>query len=332
MENVCNVKATNGLRTMCVRDILFELTDETHLITVGEIMDVLGSQYGIITSRKTIYEDIDLLIDSGFDIECVNGKNNRHLYHVLTREFDLAEIRIMIDAVAAQKSLSASKGTQLINKLKRLAGPCSEDLAKDIDVYSRPRTDNPKIYYIIDAVFKAIITKKKIAFKYYEYLTSTSKPLRNNGKEYQLSPYKLVCCNDYYYLLGYSDKHQKITAFRVDLICGIPNELEEERLSEPENFSVDSYVKDAFNMKSGDPSDVLLEFDSSVIDAMVDRFGQDLTFTYMNKSVCRAKVNVPVNNVFFAWIFGFDGKVRITGSKAVQEQYIRMVSREMARL
>ena len=332
MENVCNVKATNGLRTMFVKDILFDLTDETHLITVGEILEALESRYGIITSRKTIYDDIDMLVNSGFDIECVKGKNNRHMYHVLTREFDLAEIRILIDAVESLKSLPAAKSMQLIRKLCMFTGPSSEQLIKDIDVYSRPRTDNPKIYYIIDTVYKAINTRKKIAFKYYEYLTSANKPLKNNGKEYHLSPYRLVCSNDYYYLLGFSDKHQKITAFRVDLICGIPCELDEDFVMEPEDFSVNKYIKDAFHMKSGEASEVLLEFDSSVIDAMVDRFGQNLTFTYMNKSVCRAKVCVPVNNVFFAWIFGFDGKVRITGSKDIQDQYIRMVSREMARL
>lgn len=332
MENACNVKTTNGLRTMFVKDILFELTDETHLITVGEILEVLESRYGIITSRKTIYDDIDMLIDSGFDIECISGKNNRHMYHVLTREFDLAEIRMLIDAIESLKSLSASKSMQLIKKLSNFAGPSSEQLIKDVDVYSRPKTDNPKIYYIIDAVYKAINTRKKIAFKYYEYLTSTNKPLRNNGEEYHISPYRLVCSNDYYYLLGFSDKHQKITAFRVDLICGIPNELDEDCIMEPEDFSANKYIKDAFHMKSGESSDVLLEFDRSVIDAMVDRFGENLSFTYLNKSICRAKVSTPVNNVFFAWIFGFDGKVKLAGSKDVQNQYIRMVSREMARL
>ena len=332
MENVCSVKASNGLRTMFVKDILFELTDETHLITVGEILEVLESRYGIITSRKTIYDDIEMLINSGFDIECVSGKNNRHMYHVLNREFDLAEIRILIDAIESLKSLSGSKSMQLIKKLSMFTGPSYEQLIKDVDVFSRPKTDNPKIYYIIDTVYKAINTRKKIAFKYYEYLTSANKPLKNNGEDYHISPYRLVCSNDYYYLLGFSDKHQKITAFRIDLICGIPSELDEDCVVEPEEFSANTYIKDAFHMKSGESSDVLLEFDSSVIDAMVDRFGNDLTFTYMNKSTCRAKVNVQVNNVFFAWIFGFDGKVRITGSRDVQNQYIRMVAKEMARL
>ena len=85
-------------------------------------------------------------------------------------------------------------------------------------------------------------------------------------------------------------------------------------------------------MKGGEAAELVLTFDGEVMDAMVDRFGQDMEITHINKSEYRAKVNVQVNNIFFAWVFGFEGKVRISAPTAIQTQYIKMISKEMARL
>lgn len=331
MKDARNVNL-NNLRPMCVKEIIYEYTDESHLITVNEIIEILDKNYGIIACRKTIYEDIELLIQSGIDIDCVKGKNNCNQYHVLSREFDVAELRVIMDSIESNRSIPVAKSKLLIEKISRLAGPSADYLLQDTCIDNRPRTTNPQIYYIIDVIYGAIVTRKQIAFKYYEYLTSSKKALKNRGEEYQVSPYKLVCCNDYYYMLGFSEKHKKITAFRVDRISGIPIVLEMESVTEPETLYVDKFLKESFHMKTGKKSELTLEFDSSVIDAVVDRFGQDLNITFISKTVCRATVDIQINNVFFAWIFGFEGKVLIKGPHNIQDQYIRMVSKEMARL
>ncbi len=333
MENTWSAaKVNNNLRPMYVKEILFDHTDENHFITVSEMMEILEKEYGVVADRRTIYDDLDMLTEAGFDIECIRGKSNRKMYHVLARDFDVAELRVLIDAVESLKSLPSSKSDALIRKISRLAGPSADYLIQNTAPDGRPRANSPQIYYIIDTIYKAIVNKNQVLFKYYEYLTSSKKQLKNKGIEYQVSPYRLVCCNDYYYLLGYSEKHKKILSFRVDRISGIPNIVEISVIPEPEDFHIDKYVKESFHMKSGELTELTLEFDSSVIDAIADRFGQDLDFTFMNKNTCRAKVSVQVNNVFFAWIFGFEGKVRIRGPRGIQERYIRMVSKEMARL
>ena len=332
MENAWNTKWNNNLRPMYVKEILLEHTDETHFLSVSEIIEILESTYGIAATRRTIYDDIEMFIATGIDIECVNGKNNRHMYHILTRDYEIAELRVMMDALVSFRSLPPAKTSALIRKISRLAGPSYDYLIQNTDIDGRPRAENQQIFYIIDTVYKAIVSKKQIAFKYYEYLTASNKQLKNKGEEYQVSPYRLVCCNDYYYLLAYSEKHENIVAFRVDRICGIPKESSQDCIPEPEDFSVDKYVKDTFHMKTGDMTEVSLEFDRSVIDAMVDHFGQEMNIFFIDKTTCRAKVKVQVNNIFFAWIFGFEGKVRIRGPKELQEDYIRMVSKEMARL
>ena len=253
-------------------------------------------------------------------------------YHVLSRDFDIAELRILIDVVCSMKSLPHCKAKDLTKKLARLGGPSCDLLMETINIESIPRTDNSQIYYIIDAVLKAKTTNKQIAFKYYEYSTQVKKALKNGGKKYTVSPYQLVCTNEFYYLLGYSEKHKKITAFRVDRICGIPELVNEAGSSEPEEMNVEKYVSESNHMMSGDMVTVTLRFDRSVLDAIVDRFGQEMDLTFSTKNECIAKVDVALNNVFFAWVFGFDGKVMIAGPSNVQDQFIRLVSRMMARL
>ena len=330
MGKVCSVKATNSLRTMLVRDILFEYTDETHLITISEITDILKERHGITATRQTLYDDIELLRQCDYDIECVKGRKNK--YHILSRDFDLAELLFLRDLVNSDKSISKVQTEALLKKICSLAGPSAELLLNNACIENVPKTENKKVFYIVDEIFKAISDKKQISFKYYEYLTSSGKRLKNAGKEYRISPYRLMCSNDFYYVIGYSDKHEKITAFRIDHISEIPKTINKRCIPEPDDLYTDKYTKEAMRMMTGEDAEVTLEFDSSVIGNIADHFGQDLEMSFIGKNTCKAKVKVQVNNVFFAWLFGFDGKVRLVGNKDIQEQYVRRVSKEMARL
>ena len=331
MENNWNAaKLIKNLRPMYVKEIIFEYTDEDNFLTVGEISDKLVENYGITVTRQTLYDDIDMLISAGYDIECVKGRMNQ--YHVLSREFDNAELRILIDSVESMQSLPRDQASSLIKKIAKLGGPSADYLIQTVNVDGRPRSDNTQIKYIIDTVYKAILKKRQIAFKYYEHLTSTEKVLKNNGKEYKVSPYRLVSCNNFYYLLGLPDDSKKVMIFRVDRISGIPAILKMNCRPEPDTLYINRYIKETFHMKGGEAAEIVLTFDGEVMDAMVDRFGQDMEITHINKSEYRAKVNVQVNNIFFAWVFGFEGKVRISAPTAIQTQYIKMISKEMARL
>lgn len=330
MENVVNIaKINNNLRPMYVKEIIFEHTDETHFITVGEILEILETSYGISSCRKTIYDDINMLIESGFDIEDVNGKNNRHLYHVLSREFEIAELLVTIGAVKSVRTLPPKKNSRLVEKLSRLAGPSADFLLQNTIDDENPKSDNNQVYYIIDLIYRAVMDKRQVVFKYYDKLTSSATELSKRSQTYQVSPYRLVYCNEFFYLLGHSNKQNKISAFRIDRINGLPTILDVECLPEPEDLSTENYIRSHSQEKE---EEVILDFDVSVIDSVLNRFGRDLEINYLSKTSCRAKLNIKPTNALFAWIFGFDGKVRIYGSKEVKEQYIRLVSRAMARL
>lgn len=330
MSKECNVKTNNNLRIMFVRDILFDLTDETHLITVNEIMHILKERYDITATRQTLYDDIELLAACGIDIDCIKGRQNK--YRVLSRDFDIAELLLLRDLVKYVRSISEQQTNTLIKKICNLAGPSADFLINNACIENVPKTSNKKVFYIIDEIFKAIANKKQISFKYYDYLTSSGKRFKNSGREYRLSPYKLMCSNDFYYVIGYSEKHEKITAFRIDHISEIPKTINKHCVPEPDDLYTDKYTKEAMRMMTGDDAEVILEFDESVIGNLVDHFGQELEITCIKRSTYKAKVKVQLNNVFFAWLFGFDGKVRLVGDKSVQEQYVRRVSKEMARL
>lgn len=330
MANENKVKSNNCLRLMYIKEIIFEHTDEDHFLNTSELIEMLRTDYGIAVTRQTLVADIDMLIEAGYDIECV--KSNPNKYHILSRDFDIAELRILIDVVESLRSLPVCKAKELTKKLARLGGPSVDILMETINVEAIPRSDNAQIYYIIDAILKAKTSGKQIAFKYYEYNTPTKKVLKNNGRHYSVSPYQLVCSNEYYYLIGHSEKHKKVVAFRVDRICGIPEVINKNAQPEPQDITVEKYVSDSYHMMTGDTTTITLRFDSSITDAIVDQFGQDLDITFFRKNECIAQVDAPINNAFFAWLFGFDGKVMISGPSQVKEQYIRLVSRAMARL
>ena len=330
MENaLSNARINNNLRPMFVKEIIFEHTDENHFLTVNEILGILQSCYAISSTRKTIYDDIAMLIESGFDIECVKGKQGTNMYHVLSREFDAVELRIIIDAVESMKSLPLSKANSLIRKISRLAGPSAESLLQNTIVDRHHRAENGQVYYILDTIANAITLRLQIAIKYCDHL-STSKT--NRCYELQVSPYKLVCCNSYYYLFAYSEKHNKVTAFRLDYISEIPKLLNKKSVQEPDYLYSDIYKETAFQASNNNETEISIEFESSELDAIMNHFGQELNYTLISNFICRAKVNVTIDNTFFAWLFKSEGKVRVSGPNTIKEQYIRMVSREMARL
>ena len=319
MENMWNeAKNNTNLRTMFVKEILVDNTDENHFITIGEILNILNSSYGIHAVRQTIYEDIDMLIDAGYDL--------------VTREFEIAELRLLIDALESIRSLPLAKCNSLKKKLCKLAGPSAGYLYQNTYLNELTRTENPQFYYIIDTISYAISSKRQISFKYCEHLTSSKKPLKREGIDYQVSPYRLVCYINYYYLIAYSEKNMQLLAFRIDCICDVPEIVKRNIIPEPRGLRLDRCIKDSSDIKVGKFVELSLEFDNSVADAMANRFGDDLKIITMTGSTCQAKAMVQISNAFFAWIFSFDGKVRISGPKTICEEYIRMVSREMARL
>ena len=320
---------SNKLRPLFILKILYNHTDETHHMTIAQILQLLKAEHGIDSYRKTIKEDIDLLIAAGFDIGFIKSSQNQ--YHIVSRDFDVAELKILIDAVASSKFISKSKSQELADKLGHLAGPyAAKDLIRNIDVERRVKDENRQLLLIVDAINIAINEKKKIAFKYFDYNIRKDKKERHGGFVYKLSPYKLVWNGDYYYIVGFSDKYHNISSFRVDRISAIPEVLEDNAVPMPVSFDINSYLNTMFRMYNGERKDVELICDNSVMDAIIDRFGGDVTVYANNMDSFRIIVNTVISHVFFSWVFGFGGKVKIKAPMDVRSRYIEIVNKAYA--
>ena len=230
----------------------------------------------------------------------------------------------------ASKFIAEGKSNELIKKLTSLAGSHkARELKRNVIVDGRGKIENKQILYIIDAINDAINQRKKISFQKIEYNIKKERILHHGGERYTFSPYSLVWDGDNYYVVGYSDKYQAIGSHRVDRIAACPCILDESAVPQPVGFDVSKYIKTTFRMYNAPRAEVELLCDNSVMDAIIDRFGPDVQTYAGDLQNFRVIEEIAVGKVFFNWIFGFEGKVRIKGPESVKKQYREMVMSAM---
>ena len=313
------------LRPFYVAKMLYEQTDEEHYLTIAQIIDRLENEYGISTSRGTVGDDIKALQTFGVEIEVEQSTQNR--YYLIGRRFDLPELQALIDAVESAKFIPKEKSSALVDKLSLLASPFSiPKLVRNVDVENRIKADNEKIYYIMDALNDAINDKKKVSFQYYTYNRNKERIAKHDGEVYVFSPYKMIWNGDYYYAVGYSEKHSNIGSFRVDRIVTTPQILLEEQHEPPKDFDLNMYLNSMFRMYNGERKQVELICKDDLMDTVIDKFGKDVNVSAYDENSFKATVTTSVGNVFYSWIFGFGGRVYISSPDDVKGEYSKMVS------
>ena len=318
------------LRPFLVAKIIFERTDEDNYLTIAQILDILKKEYGIESYRKTIQADIDTLIAFGFDIQETKSTQNR--YNLVSRLFDTAELKLLIDAVESAKVIPAGKSQNLVAKISTLAGEHGASaLRRNIRCEGRIRSGNEKILIIIDAVNEAINAHKKISFQYFKYNAQKEKQLKHDGCAYVITPLHLVWNGDHYYIVGLRDTRE-IVCFRVDRIAGCPRILEACGDPAPEGFDIDRFINTTFRMFSSEHEQVVLSCDNDVMDAIIDRFGENVVTHTHSAASFQADVSVTASHIFFSWVFGFGGKVRILKPQHVRQEYQQMLQKAMQRL
>lgn len=320
MEKTTDAK----IRTLTLAKILYERTDEDHFLTTQQLIDILENEYKIPTHRTTISTDIAVLQKYGMDIQ---AKRSQFIhYNLLSRDFDYAELKILIDAVASSKFISKTKSEKLTTKIAKLAGQNkAEVLKRNISVERRIKTDNEKVLFIIDAVNDAINQGKKIRFQYFEYNIKKERKPRMDGYFYRISPYRLVWNGDYYYVVGCKDKYTTLSSYRIDRMVSTPEIMDEDAAPLPKDFDMDHYLNTMYHMFSTERKRVQLVCTNDVMDAVIDRFGEDVETYAFDMEHFRADVEVAVNSLFYMWIFGFRGKVSIKEPQDVKDDYIQMV-------
>ena len=305
--------------------MLYEQTDEEHYLTIAQIINQLESKYGISTSRGTIGDDIKALQTFGVEIEVEQSTQNR--YYLIGRRFDLPELKLLIDAVESARFIPKEKSSVLVSKLSLLASPFAAlRLVRNVDVENRIKADNEKIYYIMEALNDAINDKRKVSFQYYTYNRKKDRVAKHDGEVYLFSPYKMIWNGDYYYVVGYSEKHGSIGSFRVDRIVTTPQILSEEQHEPPKKFDLNVYLNSMFRMYNGERKQVELICDNDLMDAIIDKFGKNVDVSVYDDDSFLATVTTSVGNVFYSWIFGFGGRVYINSPEDVKSEYSEMVA------
>lgn len=311
-------------RILYLKEILEKYTDDEHPLTTSQIVQLLEKDYSLTVHRTTIPKDIAMLVSYGMDI--VTVKSTQTKYFLGERSFEIPELTLLIDAVMASKFITTSKSERLIEKLNGLTSVhTAKKLKRNMYVADRIKPENEHIYYIVDAINEAINRNRQIAFQYYEYSGLKKKVLRHKGEIYKISPYHLVWNGDFYYVVGFSDKHSKIVSFRVDRIASAPTLLQEKAAPVPMDFDLAKYTKEVFAMFDGETMTVDLRCDNSLMKIIIDKFGEDVTVLAYDMSSFRLIVDVSVSPTFYGWLFGFGGKIQILGPKHIKEEYVRLV-------
>ena len=306
MQNSTNMRILELLR------FLYERTDENHPATVSDIIAHLNGKR-IQAVRQTVYADTNALIDAGIDIVVVKSTQNQ--YFMGSRLFEYPELKMLTDAVASSKIISAKKSEELVQKLCRLTSTHqAEQLQKFAALSSRVKPHNEKVYYIIDNIQTAIGNHQQIRFQYYEYTQKKKKILKHDGYYYVVNPYALEWKNDHYYLIGFSLKHQKIAHFRVDRLTSIENL--ETCFIPIEGFDVASYTNKMVDMFTSEPSkEVTLLCENELMRVIIDHYGEDAPVERYDDAHFTAKIEVNPSGTFYGWIFKFKGKIKILSPK-----------------
>ncbi|MDD6402141.1 MAG: WYL domain-containing protein [Lachnospiraceae bacterium] len=296
-------------------------TDEQTGITVNDIIDYLDSN-GIKAERKTIYDDIEALTLYGLDI--VKEKANRNTYYKLvSRNFEIAELKLLVDAVQSSKFITTKKTNELIKKIEGLASHNDAmKLQRQVYVVNRVKNINEKVYLAIDNIHRAINEDKQITFIYSSWNVKKELVPRRNGELYNVSPWTLIWDDERYYLVAYDEKDKKIKHYRVDKMSKVEF-LEEKRNGKVlfENFDVAKYSSKTFGMYGGREENVKLQFENNMIGVVLDRFGSDVMIHPVSDGEhFNVNLSVEVSNQFFGWILGLGNAVRIIEPKAVVDE------------
>ena len=316
------------LKMLYLAKIFLKETDAQHALTMPEIIDKL-SLCGVNADRKTLYLDFEELRDFGIDIAAERaGRSCR--YRLANRDFELPELKLLVDAVQSSKFITDKKSNELIRKLESLASKYDAKLLqRQVIISGRVKTMNESIYHNVDKLHDAINAGCQIRFIYFQWNIKKQMAVRKDGAWYQISPWALMWNDGYYYLVAYDANENMIKHYRVDKmmkICVVDEKRKGQELFR--KFSTPRYYKSLFGMNSGKETNVTLEAANHMAGILIDRFGKDIFIDRKDEDHFRTTVNVTVSSSFLGWIMSLGEDIRIVYPKSV----VDMMAHEAQRL
>lgn len=313
------------LKLLYLLKLLQERSDENHPVSMGDILFMLEKE-GIKAERKSIYSDILYLQEFGYDIEMRKGRNGG--YYLASREFEPAELKVLVDAVQASRFITTKKSKELIGKITKMAGEHeAKHLNREVYVVNRVKSENESIYYNVDDIHRAMEKNVQISFKYLEYTVQKEVHYKHGGKVYTVSPWALTWSEEKYYLIAYEEATDTIKHFRVDKMKEI-HVLDTVRVTGDtyKNLNLAEYCNQNFGMYSGESETITISFPNRLIGVIIDRFGKDITVHAKDEYNFTARLKVAVSPQLFGWITGLGPEVKIVNPPHVVEMYKKYIS------
>ncbi len=314
------------LKALYLMKILLDETDDNHGLTMEQLISKLDA-YGIEAERKSLYDDLNALRDYGVDVIMEKRERNSY-YKIAGRQFELAELKLLVDSVQSARFISERKSTQLIKKIEGLASRYeASQLQHQVFVTERVKSQNEKILYNIDGIHRAIERNSTITFKYFKLNIRKKPEFRHDGLKYEMSPWALTLVEENYYLVAYDEKAGKIKYFRVDKMDGI--EMTGNKRAGKEiftKFDIADYAKKRFRMYDGQETAVRLRCKNEYADVIFDRFGTDIMLHDAGDGYFEVNVTVAVSRHFYAWVMAMNDSVVITGPEEVLKSVNKFIT------
>lgn len=315
-------KELNKIKLLFLHDIFTRQTDSDHVYSANELCDLLA-EYGINCERKSIYSDIDALKEYGMDI--VNVRTPKRGYYLNKRKFDIAEVRLLIDAVQAAKFISSKKTKALIYKIGNLLSEYQEEeLREQIYVDSSYKSEKEDLYDIIRTLDVAIKKSKQVEIVYSKRKLENRYLKKSEGKIFRINPYALLWSNDHYYLVCNNDKYNNLMHLRLDRIESVKQlPFTAKHFSKvskyTDKFDTADYSNRLFNMFTGETGQIELCCDNRLIDDILEKFGDDTPIKIFDENHFVFKSEVELSSGLVSWIMQYGADIKIISPKVLSE-------------
>lgn len=321
-------KDSQKIRILFLQDIFVRRSDENNVFSAEDLCDILLEDYEISVERKAIYGDIDALREYGLDI--VNVRAPKRGYYLKNRKFEMAEVRLLTDAVLAAKFISPQKTKSLVYKIGSLASESQEErLRKQVYVNSSVKCSNEELYDVISTLHRAIERNVQVQFDYSKRVLQKRYVRRMESKMFTVNPYSLIWSNDHYYLVCNNPKYSNLMHVRLDRINNIHiTDVKCRHFSTvskyKEKFDSADYSNRLFNMFSGESGNVLLRCTNDIIEEILERFGENVPIKIDGENSFIAKANVELSDGLVSWIMQFGERIEVLGphelKKAIRDK------------